>query len=151
MYGLSIMKPDGSVWISPGFTPQCLINKGTIPATEKSFFKTSIPSGKSCFFFIRTEKKADVMYTHEQIDGYHALRLHVIVRGTNPGVTTVYAFANMVTPPSEYGIAMYNPDGEMIYHGEMMLLDANVIPVDIRFEKYLEYPCAIIPDIGGYE
>ncbi|ENW8620172.1 TPA: hypothetical protein ACHJU1_005370, partial [Escherichia coli] len=25
MYGLSIMKPDGSVWISPGFTPQCLI------------------------------------------------------------------------------------------------------------------------------
>ncbi|HGU2463971.1 TPA: hypothetical protein N6899_004113, partial [Escherichia coli] len=21
MYGLSIMKPDGSVWISPGFTP----------------------------------------------------------------------------------------------------------------------------------
>ncbi|EOK6873815.1 TPA: hypothetical protein M2R08_RS27395, partial [Escherichia coli] len=24
MYGLSIMKPDGSVWISPGFTPQCL-------------------------------------------------------------------------------------------------------------------------------
>ncbi|EOP0839814.1 hypothetical protein QYX31_005225, partial [Escherichia coli] len=51
MYGLSIMKPDGSTWISPGFTPQCLINKGTIPATEKAFFKTSIPSGKSCFFF----------------------------------------------------------------------------------------------------
>ncbi|EPM8916568.1 hypothetical protein ACTR9T_005964, partial [Escherichia coli] len=23
MYGLSIMKPDGSTWISPGFTPQC--------------------------------------------------------------------------------------------------------------------------------
>lgn len=89
MYGLSITKPDGSLWISPGFTPQCLINKGTIPATEKAFFKTSIPSGKSCFFFIRTEKKADVMYTHEQIDGYHALRLHQIVRGTNPGVTTV--------------------------------------------------------------
>ncbi|ENI4211914.1 hypothetical protein ABXZ23_004573 [Escherichia coli] len=150
MYGLSIMKPDGSVWISPGFTPQCLINKGTIPATEKSFFKTSIPSGKSCFFFIRTEKKADVMYTHEQIDGYHALRLHVIVRGTNPGVTTVYAFANMVTPPSEYGIAMYNPSGEMIYHGEMMLLDAKLIPVDIKFEKDLGYPCAIMPALVGY-
>ncbi len=75
------------------------------------------------------------MYTHEQIDGYHALRLHVIVRGTNHSVTTVYAFANMVTPPSEYGIAMYNPDGEMIYHGEMMLLDAKLIPVDIKFEK----------------
>lgn len=40
------------------------------------------------------------MYTHEQIDGYHALRLHQIVRGTNPRVTTVYAFANMVTQPS---------------------------------------------------
>ncbi|MCN3320712.1 hypothetical protein MLU56_25090, partial [Escherichia coli] len=40
MYGLSITKPDGSLWISPGFTPQCLINKGTIPATEKAFFKT---------------------------------------------------------------------------------------------------------------
>ncbi|MGT6346337.1 hypothetical protein ACRW3J_27450, partial [Escherichia coli] len=22
MYGLSITKPDGSLWISPGFTPQ---------------------------------------------------------------------------------------------------------------------------------
>lgn len=39
MYGLSITKPDGSLWISPGFTPQCLINKGTIPATEKAFLK----------------------------------------------------------------------------------------------------------------
>ncbi len=78
------------------------------------------------------------MYTHEQIDGYHALRLHVIVRGTNPGVTTVYAFANMVTPPSEYGIAMYNPDGEMIYHGEMMLLDAKLIPVDIKLKRTLD-------------
>ena len=85
------------------------------------------------------------MYTHEQIDGYHALRLHQIVRGTNPGVTTVYAFANMVTQPSEYGIAMYNPSGEMIYHGEMMLLDAKLIPVDIKFEKDLGYPCAIMP------
>ncbi|STC88966.1 outer membrane protein [Escherichia coli] len=100
MYGLSITKPDGSLWISPGFTPQCLINKGTIPATEKAFFKTSIPSGKSCFFFIRTEKKADVMYTHEQIDGYHALRLHQIVRGTNPGVTTVLCFC-------EYGYSTF--------------------------------------------
>lgn len=89
------------------------------------------------------------MYTHEQIDGYHALRLHQIVRGTNPGVTTVYAFANMVTQPSEYGIAMYNPLGEMIYHGEMMLLDAKLIPVDIKFEKDLGYPCAIMPALVG--
>lgn len=36
LYGLSITKPDGSLWISPGFTPQCL-DHGTIPATEKAF------------------------------------------------------------------------------------------------------------------
>ncbi len=49
MYGLSIMKPDGSVWISPGFTPQCLINKGTIPATEKSFLKHQSRQAKVVF------------------------------------------------------------------------------------------------------
>ncbi|KDZ56237.1 hypothetical protein AB44_5210 [Escherichia coli 3-073-06_S1_C2] len=35
---------------------------------------------------------------------------------------------------------MYNPSGEMIYHGEMMLLDAKLIPVDIKFEKDLGEP-----------
>lgn len=149
MYGLSIMRPDGSVWISPGFTPQCLINKGAISGTKKAFFKTSIPSGKSCFFFVRTENRSNVMYTHEHIDGYHALRLHTF-NGGSPGTTTVYAFGNMVTQPSEYGIAMYNPSGEMIYHGEMMLLDAKLIPVDIKFEKDLGYPCAIMPALVGY-
>ncbi|EEW0217937.1 hypothetical protein ABGK14_005244, partial [Escherichia coli] len=149
MYGLSIMKPDGSVWISPAFTPQCLINKGAIPGTKKAFFKTSIPSGKSCFFFVRTANRSNVMYTHEHIDGYHALRLHTFNDG-NPGTTTVYAFGNMVTPPSEYGIAMYNPDGEIIYHGEMMLLDAKLIPVGIQFDINLGYPCAIMPALVGY-
>ncbi|HAI2393214.1 hypothetical protein ACAG16_35550, partial [Escherichia coli] len=40
--------------------------------------------------------------------------------------------------------------GEMIYHGEMMLLDAKLIPVDIKFEKDLGYPCAIMPALVGY-
>lgn len=89
------------------------------------------------------------MYTHEQVNGYHALRLHAF-NGNSPGETTVYAFGNMVTPPSQYGIAMYNQDGGMIYHGEMMLLDARLIPVDIKFSVNLEYPCAIMPSLVGY-
>ncbi|EKD2550307.1 hypothetical protein ORA01_003455 [Escherichia coli] len=149
MFGLSIAKPDGSEWISPGFTPQCLINKGYIPATKKSVFQTVIPSGKSCFFFVKTQNKSNVMYTHEQINGCHALRLHTF-NGNSPGTTTVYAFGNMVTPPSEYGIAMYNPGGEIIYHGEMMLLDAKLIPVGIKFDIDLGYPCAIMPALVGY-
>lgn len=56
MYGLSIMKPDGSVWISPGFTPQCLINKGTIPATEKSFLKHQSRQAKVVFLYQNREE-----------------------------------------------------------------------------------------------
>lgn len=56
MYGLSITKPDGSLWISPGFTPQCLINKGTIPATEKAFLKHQSRQEKVVFLYQNREK-----------------------------------------------------------------------------------------------
>ncbi|EFC9800596.1 TPA: hypothetical protein HNC25_11875, partial [Escherichia coli] len=50
MFGMSITQSDGSLWMSPEFTPQNLINKGTMSTSKGSVFQTSIPSNKSCFF-----------------------------------------------------------------------------------------------------
>ncbi|HGU2248914.1 TPA: hypothetical protein ACM7I4_004576, partial [Escherichia coli] len=54
MFGMSITQSDGSLWMSPEFTPQNLINKGTMSTSKGSVFQTSIPSNKSCFFFIKS-------------------------------------------------------------------------------------------------
>ncbi|HAX1981800.1 TPA: hypothetical protein JW546_003508 [Escherichia coli] len=147
MFGMSITQPDGSLWMSPEFTPQNLINKGTMGKTKNSVFKTSIPQNKSCFFFIKSSNKANLMFVHEYRDGMNALRLHQV--GGNPGTITVYAFSDMVLPHSGYGIAMYNPAGEMVYHGEMMPLDAELVTVNVQFSKDMGYPCAIMPAMVG--
>ncbi|EFX2773254.1 hypothetical protein EY237_22150, partial [Shigella sonnei] len=127
MFGMSITQSNGNVWMSPEFTPQNLINRGTMSTSKGSVFKTSIPSNKSCFFFIKSSNKANMMFVHEFRDGYNVLRLNQV--GGNPGTITVYAFSDMVLPHSGYGIAMYNSAGKMVYHGEMMPLDAEIITI----------------------
>ena len=147
MHGMSITQPDGSVWLSPEFTPACLINKGNLAASKGALYITSIPSGKSCFFFIKSTARANMMFLHEQSGGVHTLKLHQL--SGNPGTITVYAFSDMVLPHSGYGIAMYNKNGEMIYHGEMMPLDAKLVNVDVQFSINMGYPCAIMPAMVG--
>ncbi|HGY9029599.1 TPA: hypothetical protein ACNTVQ_004779, partial [Escherichia coli] len=34
MFGMSITQSDGSLWMSPEFTPQNLINKGTMSTSK---------------------------------------------------------------------------------------------------------------------
>ena len=147
MHGMSITQPDGSVWLSPEFTPANLINKGTLPATKGAIFRTSVPSYKSCFFFIKSDNRANMMFLHEQSGGVNVLKLHQV--SGNPGTITVYAFSDMVLPHSGYGIAMYNEGGEMVFHGEMMPLDARLIAVDVQFSVNVGYPCAIMPALVG--
>ena len=72
MFGMSITQSDGSLWMSPEFTPQNLINKGTMSTSKGSVFQTSIPSNKSCFFFIKSSNKANMMFIHEHSNGYNA-------------------------------------------------------------------------------
>lgn len=148
MYGMSIAQPNGNVWLSPEFTPQNLINKGTMGTSKGSVFTTSIPSNKSCFFFIKSSAKANMMFMHEQRNGYNALRLHQV--NGSPGVITVYAFSDMVLPHSGYGVAFYNRSGQMVYHGEMMPLDAQLVNIsDPQFTINMGYPCAIMPAMVG--
>ncbi len=35
MFGMSITQSDGSLWMSPEFTPQNLINKGTMSTSKE--------------------------------------------------------------------------------------------------------------------
>lgn len=148
MFGMSITQSDGSLWMSPEFTPQNLINKGTMSTSKGSVFQTSIPSNKSCFFFIKSSNKANMMFIHEHSNGYNALRLHQV--NGSPGTITVYAFSDMVLPHSGYGIAMYNSAGAMVYHGEMMPLDAKLITIsDPQFTIDMGYPCAVMPAMVG--
>lgn len=39
MFGMSITQSDGGLWMSPEFTPQNLINKGTMSASKGSVLK----------------------------------------------------------------------------------------------------------------
>lgn len=159
MYGMSILKSDGSMWLSPDFTPQNLINKGTISGDAGSTLNTDIPVDKTCFFFVRGGKVAHVQFEQFNNGGKHALR--VSAYDSHPGTITVYAFGDVVTPHSGYGIAMYNASGQMIYHGEMRPLDAEQVSVGDNFEKDMGYQCAIMPcrtglfsvpnpSLGGY-
>lgn len=149
MYGMSITMPNGNTWLSPNFTPANLINKGTMGSSRGSIYRTTIPSNKSCFFFIKSQNKANMMFTHEQDGGVNILRL-LQVNG-NPGAITVYAFSDMVLPHSGYGIAFYNEAGQMTYHGEMKPLDAELVPINIDFDfaRDMGYPCAVMPAIVG--
>lgn len=147
MYGASITRPDGGLWLSPEFTPANLINKGVMSASKGAVFRTSIPSGRSCFFFVRSSNRANMMFLHQQNRGYNELKLHQL--SGKPGTVTVYAFSDMVLPHSGHGIAMYNKKGEMVFHGEMKPLDARVIKVGIQFSMDLGYPCAIMPAMVG--
>lgn len=143
MYGMSITREDGSLWLSPDFTPQNLINIGNIPPSQGAYFQSSVPSYKSCFFFVKQDIVAHVRYSQIDVGGYHALRLDTF--NTSPGNTRVYAFGDIVTPHSGYGIAMYNANGEMVYHGEMRPLEAYQVAVSDHFNINLGYPCAIMP------
>ncbi|HAX1983271.1 TPA: hypothetical protein JW546_005086, partial [Escherichia coli] len=107
-----------------------------------------IPVHKSCLFFFKAESKAGIMFTYTEVNGYYAITIKQL--SGNPGIITGYAFANMVLPPSEFGIAMYNPDGEMIYHGEMLLLDVDFVSVpSYEFSTDVGYPCAVMATFVG--
>lgn len=145
MYGMRITKPDGSIWLSPDFTPVNLINRATIGSGVGTVYKTSIPVNRVCFFFVRMPSKTYVAFTQFNSGGYHAIRID---KSDGGGNITVYAFSNMVTSPGSHGIAFYNANGEMIYHGKMKPLDAKQISVSgIAFDVDLGYPCAITPSL----
>ncbi len=127
MFGMSITQSDGSLWMSPEFTPQNLINKGTMSTSKGSVFQTSIPSNKSCFFFIKSSNKANMMFIHEHSNGYNALRLHQV--NGSPGTITVYAFSDMVLPHSGYGIGFAPIFPDTCYHLTHYWLAAVDIPV----------------------
>lgn len=143
MYGMQITKPDGSIWLSPDFTPVNLINRGDMGVYNGSIYQTSIPFDRVCFFFVRMGSRAYTAFSHINNGGYHALRID---RTDNPGWIRVYAFSDMVTSPGSHGIAFYNSDGQMTYHGKMKPLEAHQIPVSgITFDVYLGYTCAVTP------
>lgn len=145
MYGMSIKKPDGSLWLSPDFTPVNLIDKGKISAKTGTVFNTSIPISRPCFFFVRLTSKSYIAFTQFNNGGKHAIKIE---KSDNQGEVFVYAFSNMVTPPGSHGIAFYNANGEMVYHGKMKPLDAKLVSVSgITFDVNLGYPCAIMPSL----
>ncbi|HBQ4880513.1 TPA: hypothetical protein L7414_003487, partial [Escherichia coli] len=147
-YGCAITQPDGSLWMSPEFTPMSLIDKGAIPAKVGGFLQTRIPVNKSCLFFFKAEKKAGIMFTYSEVNGYYAITIKEL--SGSPGIITGYAFADMILPHSGYGIAMYNEYGEMVYHGEMMLLGVDFVPVTSHeFTKDVGYPCAVMATFVG--
>lgn len=144
MYGAQIKRPDGSLWLSPDFTPVNLINRGNIGLAVGSIFQTSIPVSKACFFFVRMGNKSFNAFDQINVNGYHALKLtHTY---DNPGYIVVYAFANMVTNPGTHGIAFYNERGEMVYHGGMKPLEAYQVPVGgVTFDNDVGYLAATTP------
>ena len=143
MYGMQITKPDGSIWLSPDFTPINLINRGDMGVYNGSVYTTSIPFDRVCFFFVRMGGRAYTAFSHINSSGYHALRID---RTDNPGWIKVYAFSDMVTDPGSHGIAFYNSAGKMVYHGKMKPLEARQIPISgITFDINLGYTCAVTP------
>lgn len=143
MYGMQLVKPDGSIWLSPDFTPVNLISRGDMGVYSGSVFTTPIPFDRVCFFFVRMGGRAYSAFTHINNGGYHALRLD---KTDNPGWIKVYAFSDMVTPPGDYGIAFYNSAGDMVYHGKMLPLEAHQIPINgLSFDVNLGYTCAVSP------
>lgn len=145
MYGMSIKKSDGSLWLSPDFTPVNLIDRAVISANTGTVFTSSIPVDRVCFFFVRLTAKSYISFTQFNNGGRHAIRID---RSDNQGEVIVYAFSNMVTPPGSHGIAFYNAHGEMVYHGKMRPLDAKQVGVSgIAFDVNLGYPCAIMPSL----
>lgn len=149
MYGMQITKPDGSLWLSPEFTPVNLINRGSMEVKLGAIFKTSIPSGNMCFFFVRFGARAFVAFDQIIIDGMHALKIDKVdVKGDSPKSIIVYAFSDMVTPPPKYGIAFYNKSGKMIYHGAMKPLEVKQVNTDtgnLVFDINLGHLAAVTP------
>lgn len=144
MYGMQITRPDGSLWLSPDFTPINLITKGNLNPAVGSVFSTPIPFHKTCFFFVRMGNRSFNAFDQFNNGGYHALKLtHTF---DNPGYIMVYAFSDMVTPPGEYNIAFYNASGEMTYHGGMKPLEVQQVPISgVTFDVELGYLAATTP------
>ncbi|MCW2479734.1 hypothetical protein [Candidatus Symbiopectobacterium sp. NZEC135] len=149
-WGAVITRDDGSLWLSPDFTPLNFIEKGIIVANGDAFV-TSIPTSKNVIFFINQSADNYVACQQIEVDGYHALRVNSSYPGTLP--IRVYCFANMaLQPKANYGLYFYNASGELTYSLDMLPLDMRTVAVDISaagVKQDMGRPVAVIPTASG--
>ncbi|MBG6248810.1 MULTISPECIES: hypothetical protein [Symbiopectobacterium] len=149
-WGATITRQDGSIWLSPEFTPMNFMGKGVISAVGSSFV-TQIPQQKTAMFFIRQSSDSYAACQQVTVNGYHTLRLNSAYPTALP--VTVYCFANMVLPPSNnYGLYFYGTSGELVYSLDMLPLDMRTIHVDISascVKQDMGKPVAVMPTASG--
>ncbi|EEZ7590696.1 TPA: hypothetical protein J1Z86_003627 [Escherichia coli] len=148
-YGCQILKDDGTLWLSPDFTPANLIHKGTFTASKDNVFTTSIPESKACFFFVNFSSEARIIFVHEKSGGFWRLR---VLQTSDASVTvTVYAFSNMVRSTPKWGLGFYNASGEMVYNSDMLPLDAQLVTpgISMDWSQSFSYPVAVMPTFTG--
>ncbi len=147
-YGMQILKEDGSLWLSPDFTPLNLINKGVISTSPGTVFSTDIPGEKEVIFFVSHNTDGLVRYIPEVRNGSHCL---TVERSIGVSQATVYAFGNMAVRRGGYGIYMFNAVGDLIYSADMLPLEMHQVNIDISTNSIIDMgrPVAITPRFSG--
>lgn len=142
------MNNDGSVWMSPDFTPLNLISKWQISGVAGAVFQSQIPAGNNFMFFVKFSSDGLATFSHIIQNGYHALRVDRVPVAT--GNITVYAFGDLCTNIPKYGIFMFNASGAMVYHAGMIPLELSQVGISISVPTVnVGYQCAVSPSFSG--
>lgn len=134
-YGIQILKPDGTLWLSPDVTPLNLIQK--IRVNTNNTYQTTIPSGKSCVGFVRTD--ANTCFEVKFINSGSNWSF-TVAKGAGSG--WVYVFSNIALVESGYGIKLFNETGGLIYTTDSIPLQVEKYPVTNQGDD------TVIVDIG---
>ncbi|MDF7681487.1 hypothetical protein PT300_13180 [Enterobacteriaceae bacterium ESL0689] len=147
-FGLKIINNDGSVWLSPEFTPLNLITKGSVSGSDGTIFQSEIPSANNCMFFVKFATDGLALFSRITQNGCHALRVDRVALAT--GIITIYAFSDICINIPKYGVFMFNSSGKMIYHAGMMPLELSQVAISLREPVVsVGFQCAVSPTFSG--
>lgn len=146
-WGTKIVRADGSVWMSPDFTPLNLINRSVISGAAGTVFQSSIPAGNECLFFVRYSADGVAAFAEINQNGFRALRTE---RAQGTGNIAVYAFGDIAPCAPKYGIFMFNASGRLIYHMNMKPLELFQVKINPATPTVSTgVPCAVSPAFTG--
>lgn len=147
-YGLQILKSDGTVWISPDFTPLNLIAKATINAVSGATYQSPLPVGNEVLFFVKQSTEGVVKFNEINLNGFKSLQINA--SGIS-GSVTIYCFADMAVRKSDYGIFLFNAQGKLVYSSDMKPLEIKKVAISVSGEPRINIgkPVAVMPAWSG--
>lgn len=135
MYGMQIRQNNGKLWMSPSFTPLNFSGVLTYPSGKGTLI-TEYDSSMALMIFVKANVQVGTSISQEILNGKW------VIKYASPGYGKIYLFTNVVNESSQYGIAMYDSNGNEVWNTSVIPLQVSVIqnPVSLSSRPYYSIP-----------